>query len=99
MLMAIAVSTEKSKGLLGFAVHREGGGKRAWLKGSKVFESRVPQPPARAQYSSLDHPFQSLLWGDYTVEPGTTYTLTIRPMYGTPTALEPGTDIELTVTT
>jgi phosphatidylserine/phosphatidylglycerophosphate/cardiolipin synthase-like enzyme len=62
----------------------------------KVFESIVPDPknakdpadPSKpARFFTDTHPVQSFLWGDYSASPGTKYTFSIQPMYGTAGAL------------
>lgn len=99
VLIALDVAPGKQDGLLGFAIRREGAGEKYWLKGVKVFPSVVPNPPQGAQYSTLDHPVQSLIWGDYTAKPGTRYKYVIRPVYGVPKNLEYGDDLGLEVET
>src|SRR5262245_41344658 len=99
ILIALDCPEPQRKGLLGFAVKRETVGGTAptkWLNAQKVFKSVVPDPakerdprdPTQARrYSSLEHPIQSFLWGDYTAAPATGYRFTIVPMTGTPGAL------------
>jgi phosphatidylserine/phosphatidylglycerophosphate/cardiolipin synthase-like enzyme len=87
-------------GLLGFGIRRDdhAGGNARWLRGSKVFESVKPDPTPDQSFSTLHHPVQSFLWGDYTAKPGHTYNYLIRPFYGTPQHLEPGPDVSVDIT-
>jgi phosphatidylserine/phosphatidylglycerophosphate/cardiolipin synthase-like enzyme len=99
VLFAFDVAADLRGKLLGFALRREDGDEGYWLKASKVFPSVVPQPPVGSKYSTLEHPVQTLLWGDYTAKPGRTYTYTIRPLLGKPKNLVAGTDVTIEVTT
>jgi phosphatidylserine/phosphatidylglycerophosphate/cardiolipin synthase-like enzyme len=99
VLIALDVSPNAREKLLGFAIRREDSTEAFWLKGVKVFRSVVPNPPKGTQYSTLKHPIQSLLWGDYTADPGQRYVYRVRPVYGTPQELRFGTDVTLEVVT
>jgi phosphatidylserine/phosphatidylglycerophosphate/cardiolipin synthase-like enzyme len=101
VLIALDATATARKGLLGFALRREDPteDEEYWLRGSKVFPTVIPKPAQGDLYSTLEHPIQSFLWGDYTAKPGRTYHYTIRPLYGTPKKLEPGGDVKLDVTT
>ena len=59
-------------GLLGFAIERIDPAKdeRYYLHGYKVFPSIVPQPDQDTYVSTDVHPIQSLVWDDFTAEPG-----------------------------
>lgn len=86
--------------LLGFAIRRTDrpAGEQIWLRGKKTF----PGSPALADgqsASSLEQPFQSFQWADYTAKPGTDYDYEIFPMHGTPGALVQGQGLTLSVTT
>lgn len=101
VLLALDATENARKGLLGFAIRRQDPTENEdyWLKASKVFKSVVPNPPPEDIYSTLDHPIQSFLWGDYTAKPDRDYVYTFRPMYGKPKKLEPGPDVTLKVHT
>jgi phosphatidylserine/phosphatidylglycerophosphate/cardiolipin synthase-like enzyme len=101
VLLALDADRKSRKGLLGFAIHRRDPAENQayWLKGLKVFRSVVPRPEPKERYTTLEHPIQSFLWGDYTAKPGRTYGYTIRPVYGSPKNLEYGGDIEFEVST
>ena len=79
VLLAIDATPAARHGLLGFAIARGKSKSSArWLEGIKVFREIVPRPKPGARYSSLKHPIQSFLWGDYTAQPGKTFTFIIR---------------------
>jgi phosphatidylserine/phosphatidylglycerophosphate/cardiolipin synthase-like enzyme len=101
VLLAIDATQAARKGLLGFALKRTDSAENQsyWLSGLKVFREVVPQPLPGRKYSSLEHPIQSFLWGDYTAKPGHKYTFVLRPVYGKPKHLTYGDDVEITVTT
>lgn len=101
VLLAFDATAKGRKGLLGFAIRRrdETEDQEYWLDAIKVFPSVVPNPPAASSYSTLMHPIQSFLWGDYSAKPGREYVYTIRPLYGRPKKLKAGPDVILNVTT
>ena len=101
VLIALDATPKARKGLLGFALRREDPeeDQEYWLRGSKVFPSVVPHPVQKDVYSTIEHPIQSFLWGDYSAKPGRKYHYTVRPLYGTPKNLKPGPDVELDIET
>jgi phosphatidylserine/phosphatidylglycerophosphate/cardiolipin synthase-like enzyme len=112
VLIALDCDDSARAGLMGFAFQREVVGGRGrgskWLNAQKVFKSVVPDPKAERdpkdptqprRYSTLEHPIQSFLWGDYTAEPDTTYRFTIFPMRGKPGALEQGKPVSIEIRT
>ena len=106
VLIALDCAEHRRHGLLGFAFRRESGGESKWLRSMKVFKSLVPDPKSAfnsdadsPRISTLEHPVQSFLWGDYTAEPNTVYRYTAVAMYGAPGALEPRDAVEFEVRT
>jgi phosphatidylserine/phosphatidylglycerophosphate/cardiolipin synthase-like enzyme len=101
VLLAMDANDQAQKGLLGFAIIEQAAGsdQGRWLRGFKFFEETVPDPQPGERRSTLEHPIQSFLWGDYSVEPDTEYQYIIRPVYGTPANLEYGSDVTVTVRT
>lgn len=86
------------KGLLGFCVERAAeGGPFLWLRGFKVFRSLVPDPKPEDDVSTYTHPIQALVWDDFTLRPGTTYTYRFHPMRGTPAKPRRNLPIVITV--
>jgi phosphatidylserine/phosphatidylglycerophosphate/cardiolipin synthase-like enzyme len=102
VILGLNATEQARHGLLGFAIRRidHTENEDYWLFGTKVFRSVVPEPDLDdPPVSTLDHPIQSFLWGDYTAKPDHRYTFIIRPMRGQPGALVPGTDVEVTIRT
>lgn len=102
VILGLNATEQARKGLLGFAIRRidHTENEDYWLYGTKVFRSVEPQPKLDGPpISTLDHPIQSFIWGDYTAKPGHKYTFIIRPMRGRPGALVPGPDIEAKIET
>ncbi len=91
VLLAFDVDDKRRKGLLGFAIEREGGNRpRQWLQGMQRFPGEKPKPGE--PIDSDKAPIQRFRWADYRVYPGTRYTYQVHPVYGEPGALrvEPG---------
>jgi uncharacterized protein YegP (UPF0339 family)/phosphatidylserine/phosphatidylglycerophosphate/cardiolipin synthase-like enzyme len=88
-------------GLLGFAVERTDHteDEQYWLRGFKVFKERAFDVVPGQSVTSLEHPFQTFLWSDFTAKPGYTYTYRICAMYGKPKKLEIGREVSVTVNT
>jgi len=100
ILLGFDATKAARQGLLGFAIRKSTDANHGrWLRGFKFFQDTVPDPRPGERRSTLRHPIQSFLWGDYSATPETTYTFTIRPVYGTPTALHYGSDVTAQVTT
>src|SRR3954452_7588366 len=78
------------KGLLGFAVERVDGVSHArhWVAGYKGFRSIIPDPTPTTKASTYRHPIQSLVWDDFTAEPGHPYQYVFHPLKGTPAHLD-----------
>ena len=70
------------------------------LMGSKTFAETAPRGsgPSRP-VSTLRHPVQAFLWGDYTAEPGHDYTYRVVALGGTPSALVPLAEVLVPVQT
>ena len=87
-----------TRGLLGFAVHREDHTENEayWLHGLKAFQQT---DPGAAEVSVQEHPVQAFLWGDYTAKPGHHYTYQVTPVHGTPKKLQYGRPVTLEVQT
>lgn len=100
-LLAMDATSDARKKLLGFAIQREDHteNEKYWLKGFKTFKEVENFIEPGNLYSTLTHPIQSFLWGDYTAKPDHKYTYTIRPVYGKPKKLEYGQDVIITINT
>jgi hypothetical protein len=92
---AITATEAARKGLLGFAVNRDG----EPMKGFKIFESIIPHPTKDTEVSTHEHPIQSLVWDDFTAHHGHTHRYEFIPMRGKPGALVAGKAIPIAVTT
>ena len=95
VLLAMDAEPAARQGLKGFAIRSENAvtGTGGWLRGFKFFESLVPNPQPGERRSTLGHPIQSFLWGDYSASPDQSFRYTVRPLYGPPENLIPGTDV------
>jgi phosphatidylserine/phosphatidylglycerophosphate/cardiolipin synthase-like enzyme len=100
VLLGIDMEEEASRGVLGFAIERTDHteDERYWLKGLRTFEETDPGVPGLL-VSTLEHPFQSFLWGDYTAKTRHSYTYHVVAMRGKPKKLEPGEEVEVRVET
>ena len=101
VLFGMDATNQARAGLLGFALgKRHPGGTIRWMNGFKVFREVLPDPKPGTLKPTNEHPIQDFQWSDYNAEPGgIAADYVIRPMYGTPTDLEPGSDIEMQVAT
>ncbi|MDC8004300.1 phospholipase D-like domain-containing protein [Aureisphaera galaxeae] len=73
--------------LLGFKIQKKVGNGYILLSDGRKFAN------------SQDSIIQDFLWGDYSVDPNTTYTYKINAVYGTPNNTEESETIQLQVTT
>ena len=101
VLLGLDADEVAREGLLGFAIEREDHteGERYWLEGFKTFEETEPDPCPGSLFSTLEHPIQTFLWGDYTAKPDHEYTYRVRPVRGRPKQLEYGPDVTVRVKT
>jgi phosphatidylserine/phosphatidylglycerophosphate/cardiolipin synthase-like enzyme len=100
--ISFAIDFEKANtsGLLGFAIERNdlATNERKFLTGFKVFQHLIPNPTADTTVSTLEHPMQSFVWEDMSLQPDQSYEYFFYPMTGTVGALKKGKPIKLTVT-
>lgn len=89
------------QGLLGFALGRRDrqSGAIKWTRGFKFFEETLPDPKPGERRSTREHPVQDFQWGDYSAPVQTTTSYVVQAVYGTPSALTYGPEIDLDVTT
>jgi len=101
VVLGLNITDAMRNGLRGFAIRRTDHTENEsyWMSGTKVFESLEPHPAPGGQFSSLEHPFQTFQWADYSAKPGYSYTYTIVAMYGDPGTLEQRTSVDVSVTT
>ena len=92
ILLGMNAVEKATEGLLGFRIYkkRKGSNKEpVLLGGERTFEG----------HEKADQIIQGFLWGDYVVDPGTTYTYRVVSVYGTPDALVEGKAAEVSITT
>jgi len=100
VLLGIDMTEEASQGVLGFAIERidHTEDERYWLRGFKTFEETDPEVPG-CPVSTLEHPVQSFLWGDFTAKHKHSYTYRIVAMRGKPKNLVQGESVEVRIDT
>jgi phosphatidylserine/phosphatidylglycerophosphate/cardiolipin synthase-like enzyme len=101
VLLGLDCTEEARQGLLGFAIERTDhtDDERYWLRGFKVFKETSFGVLPGQSVISLEHPFQTFLWSDFTAKPGYTYTYRICAMYNKPKKLEIRRQVSVTVNT
>lgn len=88
--------------LLGFGFERtnDDTGSRQPLYGLKTFASTRPSGHrAGKRVSTLNHPVQGFLWGDYEADPGIDYTYRVVALGGAPDNLVPLAEVQVPVQT
>ena len=100
VLLGIDMEEAASRGVLGFAIERTDHteDERYWLRGLRTFEQTDPGVPG-VLVSTLEHPFQSFLWGDYTAKTRHSYTYRVVAMRGKPKKLEQREEVEVRIET
>lgn len=102
VLLSLDIDKSKieNKQFLGFSIERKDkNGNIKFLNGSKHFDSLINDNTITdhdVKYLSL---VQTFYWQDYTVDPGQTYTYTIKPMFGTPINHLPKYESTIIITT
>ncbi|RED45835.1 phospholipase D-like domain-containing protein [Aestuariispira insulae] len=101
VLFGFDATPQAQQGLLGFTLGKRnpGSGQISWMRGFKFFEETVPDPQPGERRSTREHPIQGFQWGDYGAEPATTTDYVIQAVYGSPTDLSYGPEIEISATT
>ncbi|MBW4578296.1 MAG: hypothetical protein KME42_01835 [Tildeniella nuda ZEHNDER 1965/U140] len=101
VLLGIDLAESSSAGVLGFAIERidHTEDERYWLRGFRTFEETDPSLPPGSLVSSLEHPIQAFLWGDFTAKPNHDYTYRIVALRGKPRKLEQSDTVEVKVET
>jgi phosphatidylserine/phosphatidylglycerophosphate/cardiolipin synthase-like enzyme len=102
VLFGLDMPKDRAKRLLGFGFERvdDETGDRRPLLGLKTFAETEPadHEPGTA-VSTLEHPIQAFLWGDYTAEPGREYSYRVVAFGGTPADLQPLAQVVVPVRT
>ena len=101
VLFGFDATPEAREGLLGFALGKRDrqSGEIRWMRGFKFFEETLPEPEPGERRSTREHPIQDFQWGDYAAAPGAETDYVIQAVYGKPSALTYGPEIELKVST
>ena len=101
VLLGIDVVSGSQSGLLGFAIKRTDHteNEEYWLNGFKTFEATDPDVTPSSLVSTLEHPIQGFLWGDYTAKPNHSYTYTVVAMKGSPKNLVQDDTVAVDITT
>jgi phosphatidylserine/phosphatidylglycerophosphate/cardiolipin synthase-like enzyme len=91
VLLGLNASKKAAKGLLGFQILKSKGkaGKPKPLSGGRDFPGIKSKVPI----------IQGFMWSDYVVDPKTTYTYRVVPVYGDPAAPTSGDAVEVTIST
>ncbi|PSB25481.1 phospholipase D-like domain-containing protein [Stenomitos frigidus] len=101
VLLGIDLAESNRVGVLGFAIERldHTEDERYWLKGFRTFEETNPNLPPGSLVSTLEHPIQAFLWGDFTAKPAHDYTYRVVALRGKPKKLEQGETVEVSIAT
>ena len=100
VLLGWNIQTDLESGLLGFAIQRTDHTENEtyWLRGMKTFPNAKPLAMGDT-VASIEQPFQSFQWADYSAKPGRSYTYTVIALYGSPGALEQRTSVVVPIQT
>jgi phosphatidylserine/phosphatidylglycerophosphate/cardiolipin synthase-like enzyme len=99
VLLAMDLAESRRKGLLGFAIGKQQGGKPwLFLFNSLTFPGKAHTFPQFHATPSDKAPLQKFRWADYAVNPGMTLHYRVHLAYGTADAVYLGESLELTIT-
>jgi len=99
VLLAMDLAEPRRKGLLGFAIEKQQGGKPwLFLFNSLTFPGKAHTFPQFHATPSDIAPLQKFRWADYAVNPGMTLHYRVHLAYGTADAVQLGEALELTIT-
>lgn len=95
VLLAMNVPAEKRRDLLGFAIEKQAGRAKWWLRSMLTFPGVTHSDGALSPTNEA--PIQKFRWSDYGVYPNRKYTYTVHPVYGDPGAprVEDGPTVEV----
>lgn len=102
VLFGLDLPEEMAAKTLGFGFERtdDKTGKTQPLRGCKTFAAtESPDHEPGMPVSTMDHPVQAFLWGDYAVNPGRDYTYRVVAFGGTPERLEVLAEVRIPVST
>lgn len=97
-LMGMNVSKTARKGLLGLKIEKKKLSAKTFktLRGGARYFKNLDGDKKNGK---SDFIIQSMMWADYTLLPGTTYTFRITPLYGSPKNIKDGKAISVKVST
>ncbi|MGC2236927.1 MAG: phospholipase D-like domain-containing protein [Pyrinomonadaceae bacterium] len=106
-ILAFDLQENKRKGCLGFSIQRTDLGPAAnpfpknkqitrWLPNMLRFPS-APLSKNQKFSTTEDAPLQKFRWGDYTLDPATSYRYKLIPQFGTPKKLQNSDDLSVEV--
>lgn len=99
VLLAMDLAEPRRKGLLGFAIEKQQGGKPwLFLFNSLTFPGKAHTFPQFHATPSDIAPLQKFRWADYAVNPGMTLHYRVHLAYGTADAVQLGESLQLTIT-
>jgi phosphatidylserine/phosphatidylglycerophosphate/cardiolipin synthase-like enzyme len=99
VLLAMDLAESRRKGLLGFAIEKQQGGKPwLFLFNSLTFPGKTHTFAQFHATPSDKAPLQKFRWADYAANPGMTIHYRVHLAYGTPDAPLLGEALELTIT-
>jgi phosphatidylserine/phosphatidylglycerophosphate/cardiolipin synthase-like enzyme len=99
VLLAMDLAEPRRKGLLGFAIEKQQGGKLwLFLFNSLTFPGKAHTFPQFHATPSDIAPLQKFRWADYAVNPGMTIHYRVHLAYGAADAVQLGESLELTIT-
>jgi phosphatidylserine/phosphatidylglycerophosphate/cardiolipin synthase-like enzyme len=99
VLLSLDMPEKKAEALLGFHIHKSNIKKNTSydIESTRYFEETVDDPQPGARYSTKQHPWQSFLWEDFSVEINGEYEYSFTPVYGSPRRLKYGKPATLRV--
>jgi phosphatidylserine/phosphatidylglycerophosphate/cardiolipin synthase-like enzyme len=99
VLFSIDMDEASAKDLLGFYIRKNNRktGTGYDVSSIRYFEETVPEPKPGARYSTKEHPWQSFLWEDFSVDKDAEYQYIFTAVHGKPSNLKYKTTITIDV--
>lgn len=98
VLLGLNAEEEAIMGLLGFNIFKKKDGDKEYkqLSGGRRFEKSTSD---NKQLNKEGVPIQAFMWSDYVVDPNTSYTYKVVPIYRNKDELKPGEALEINIKT
>ena len=93
VLLSLDMDESKTADFMGFYIRKENlsqPNRNYDVESTRYFADVVDTPLEGARYNTKEHPWQSFLWEDFSVEDGKEYKYIFTPVYGSPGALTYG---------